>query len=335
MEDYNQQQPYNNQGYGNQNYGNQNYGNQNYGGPNYDYNNNYDPGYDGGGPNKSVKGLKIMIIIMAVILVALSAIYFMQVKQMQEDFAIERDTLTSQLTSLLNDYDTLKTLNDTLSVHYEGERQKADSLLQTLQKERRLSYAKIREYEKKMTYMREVMTGYIRQIDSLNTLNKNLIKENVSYRKEISSANLRAEVAEEKASELSTKVRQGAVIRARGIRLVPLNARDKEVSRVKNASRLRVEFTLAGNDLAEPGERTVYVRITSPDGYVQSNASAATFEFEGERLTYTASRDVDYQNEDLAVGVYYNDGAGFTAGTYRVEVYADGRLAGQSDIVLR
>ena len=77
-----------------------------------------------------------MIIIMAVILVALSAIYFMQVKQMQEDFAIERDTLTSQLTSLLNDYDTLKTLNDTLSVHYEGERQKADSLLQTLQKER-------------------------------------------------------------------------------------------------------------------------------------------------------------------------------------------------------
>ena len=178
MEDYNQQQPYNNQGYGNQNYGNQNYGNQNYGGPNYDYNNNYDPGYDGGGPNKSVKGLKIMIIIMAVILVALSAIYFMQVKQMQEDFAIERDTLTSQLTSLLNDYDTLKTLNDTLSVHYEGERQKADSLLQTLQKERRLSYAKIREYEKKMTYMREVMTGYIRQIDSLNTINKKLVSEN-------------------------------------------------------------------------------------------------------------------------------------------------------------
>ena len=121
----------------------------------------------------------------------------------------------------------------------------------------------------------------------------------------------------------------------KNIRLVPLNARDKEVSRVKNASRLRVEFTLAGNDLAEPGERTVYVRITSPDGYVQSNASAATFEFEGERLTYTASRDVDYQNEDLAVGVYYNDGAGFTAGTYRVEVYADGRLAGQSDSVLR
>lgn len=142
-------------------------------------------------------------------------------------------------------------------------------------------------------------------------------------------------MAEEKASELSTKVRQGAVIRARDIRLVALNARDKEVSRVKNAARLRVDFTLAANDLAEPGERTIYVRITSPDGYVQSNAAAATFEFEGERLTYTASRDVDYKNEDLGVGIFYNDGSGFTAGTYRVEIYVDGRLAGQNDIVLR
>ena len=228
----------------------------------------------------------------------------------------------------MEDFDNLQISNDSISQSLGLERSRADSLMERLTKERSWSYAKIKKYEKEIGTMRTSMRGYLRQIDSLNTLNKNLIKENVSYRKEISSANLRAEVAEEKASELSTKVRQGAVIRARGIRLVPLNARDKEVSRVKNASRLRVEFTLAGN-------RTVYVRITSPDGYVQSNASAATFEFEGERLTYTASRDVDYQNEDLAVGVYYNDGAGFTAGTYRIEVYADGRLAGQSDIVLR
>ena len=312
MEDYNQQQPYNNQGYGNQNYGNQNYGNQNYGGPNYDYNNNYDPGYDGGGPNKSVKGLKIMIIIMAVILVALSAIYFMQVKQMQEDFAIERDTLTSQLTSLLNDYDTLKTLNDTLSVHYEGERQKADSLLQTLQKERRLSYAKIREYEKKMTYMREVMTGYIRQIDSLNTINKKLVSENSSIRKKILDYRLRAESAEEKSQELSTKVRQGSVIRARDIRLV----------------------ALVGNELSTPGERNVYTQIIGPDGYPLVNGSNALFDFEGSSITYSAMRSVDYQNNDLNVSLFYN-GPGITSGKYQVKIYTDGHMIGSSEISLR
>ena len=287
---------------------------------------------------KSIRGYRIVIIILSVILAALSVLYFSIHRQQMLDNELlqaDRDSIQNDLGRLMTDYDGLRISNDSISAGLTLERERADSLMTRLKKERSWNLAKIKQYEKEVGTLRTIMKGYVKQIDSLNTLNKKLIKENVGFRKEISSANLRAEVAEEKASELSTKVRQGAVIRARGIRLVPLNARDKEVSRVKNASRLRVEFTLAGNDLAEPGERTVYVRITSPDGYVQSNASAATFEFEGERLTYTASRDVDYQNEDLAVGVYYNDGAGLTAGTYRVEVYADGRLAGQSDIVLR
>lgn len=77
---------------------------------------------------------------------------------------------------------------------------------------------------------------------------------------------------------------------------------------MKNASRLRVEFTLAGNDLAEPGERTGLRAHHLARRVRAVQCIGATFEFEGERLTYTASRDVDYQNEDLAVGVYYNDG---------------------------
>ena len=89
-------------------------------GPNYDYGSYGNDPYGEGGPNKSVKGLKIMIVIMALILAALSAIYFLQVKQMKDDFAIERDTLTRQLTSLMNDYDTLKTMNDTLGLPEAG-----------------------------------------------------------------------------------------------------------------------------------------------------------------------------------------------------------------------
>lgn len=131
------------------------------------------------------------------------------------------------------------------------------------------------------------MRGYLHQIDSLNTLNKKLIDENVSYRKEITTAQMRAEMAEEKAQELNNKVRQGSVINARGIRMVALNARSKEVSRIKNAERLRVDFTLTANALATPGEKTIYVRILSPDGYVLSSESVPTFEFEGERLSYS------------------------------------------------
>ena len=253
---------------------------------------------------------------------------------MKDDFAIERDTLTRQLTSLMNDYDTLKTMNDTLAVHYEGVKHQADSLLDKLQKERRLSYSKIRNYEKQMSYMRTVMEGYIRQIDSLDRINKKLVNENTTIRKMITTYKLRAETAEEKSQELSTKVRQGAVIRARDIRLLALSKSDREVSRASRAERLRVDLVLVGNELAEPGERTVYVQIVGPDGYVLANASNALFDFEGDKITFSAARQVDYQNNDLSVSLFYN-GSGITSGKYRVKIYTDGNLIGSNEIILR
>ena len=45
-----------------------------------------------------------------------------------------------------------------------------------------------------------------------------------------------------------------------------------------------------------------------------------SFEYEGERLTYSAMREVDYQNQDLEVGIYFTS-SGFAAGTYRMELY--------------
>ena len=54
-----------------------------------------------------------------------------------------------------------------------------------------------------------------------------------------------------------------------------------------------------------------------------------TFDFEGERLSYSAMREVDYQNQDLEVGIYYNS-TGFAAGAYTVQLFCDGRLIGTS-----
>ena len=181
---------------------------------NQGYNQGYDPGYGGyppqqTPPQKSIKGLKIMIVILAVILGALSVLYFTQVKQMQADYAEARDTLTARLTMMLANYDTLSTENDTLAQHLTTERFKADSLLETLKNERVLTRRKIKDYEKRLGYMRTVMEGYIHQIDSLNTLNQKLVNENITYRKQITSARLRADKAEEKAQELSTKDAEG------------------------------------------------------------------------------------------------------------------------------
>ena len=286
----------------------------------------------------SIRGYRIVIIILSVILVALSALYYGIHRQQMRDNELlqaDRDSIQSDLGRLMTDYDNLQISNDSISANLTIERERADSLMTRLKKERSWNLAKIKQYEKEVGSLRSIMKSYVRQIDSLNTLNKKLIKENVSYRKEISSANLRAEMAEEKAAELDNKVRIGAVLRARNISLTALNVNSREVTRVKNASRLRVDFVLSANELAEPGNKAIYVRITSPDGYVLTTEEMPTFEFEGERLSYSAMREVEYDNtKDLDVGIFYTS-KGFTAGTYRIQLYCEGRLIGQAEIAMR
>lgn len=283
--------------------------------------------------NKAVRGYRIVIIILAVILVALSAVYFNMHRQQQTEYALleeDRTKIKGDLDSLIVSFDDLKIQNDSIASSLE----EANKIMEQLKNERRLNYAKIRQYQKEVGTLRTVMQGYIRQIDSLNTINKKLTKENISYKKEISSAQLRAEMAEERAEELNNKVRVGSVIRARSIGIEMLNAKKKPVTRVKNAGALRVNFVLGGNELAEPGQKTIYLCLTSPDGYVLSSPDAASFTFETEQKIYSAKRDLDYQNDDLGASIYYT-GSGFTAGTYHVELYCDGRLIGQTDVALR
>ena len=286
---------------------------------------------------KSIRGYRIVIIILSVILVALSILYFSIHRQQMLDNELlqaDRDSIQNDLGRLMNDYDNLRVSNDSISASLSVERERADSLMTRLKKERSWNLAKIKQYEREVGTLRTAMKDYIRQIDSLNTLNQKLISENVSYRKEISSANLRAEMAEEKAAELDNKVKVGSVLRARDIRLEALNDRGKAVSRIKNASRLRVDFVLSANELAMPGNKAIYLRIISPDGYVLTTEAMPSFEFEGERLTYSAMREVDYQNQDLEVGIYFTS-SGFAAGTYRMELYTEGRLIGQAQVVMR
>lgn len=301
---------------------------------NTEFEEDYTPRPDSG---KSIRGYRIVIIILSVILVAISALYFGIHRQQMLDNELlraDRDSIQNDLGRLMEDYDNLHVANDSISASLDIERGRADSLMNQLRKERRWSLAKIKQYEKEVGTLRTVMRGYLHQIDSLNSLNQKLITENISYRKEISSATLRAEMAEEKAAELDNKVRAGAVIKARGIRLTGLNSRNKEVSRIRNAERVRVDFVLTANELTTPGNKAVYMRLTSPDGYVLTTEAMPTFEYEGERLSYSAMREVDYQNQDLEVGIYF-DSSGFAAGTYLVQLYCDGYMIGSAEIAMR
>lgn len=305
--------------------------NKDYNNEDYDYQNDV---------RKSLLGYKIVICILAVILAALSVLYYninrkqrTEYQELETELEMQRDSLKENINSLISEYRDKEFQNDTITANLRAELENAYALRDQLENERRLNYNKLRSYEKELGTLRSVLKSYLRQIDSLNNVNQKLITENTGYRQQISTANQRAEMAEEKSSELTNIIQQGSIIHARGISITPLNARGKDISKVKSAAKLRVDMTLTANSIAKAGERPIYVRILA-DGYVLTPENTPHFTYEGGQLPYTAEREVDYQNEDLDVTVFY-DGSGFAAGTYKVEVYTDGYLIGSKEIALK
>ena len=289
---------------------------------------------------RTSNGFMICAIILLVLLIP--AAYFsvtlgMQKKTIEDNLEIvesarrifedENSVLQRNAEDLVTELESLKDKNDTMMLKY----QEAVVMLEQLQKEKTYNYEQLAKYKKEVAMLRDVMKGYLRQIDSLNTINSNLQAQNIKYKKEINTAQLRADVAEEKADELNTKVRIGSVIQASGIRMTALNAKSNEVKRMKLAKRLKVDFDLTANELAEPGEKSIYLRITGPDGYLLAPSEVILFNFEGDEMRASAVRKVDYENESVPVSIFY-DGESFTNGTYSVDIYVDGRLSGTMEI---
>ncbi len=286
---------------------------------------------------KTMKGYRIVIGVLTVVLVAVSALYYNIHQQQLAEYELldaERATLEANLSALNADYTKLKAENAELSLSLEAERLRVDSLLAVLKKERSLNYSKIRRYENELSSLRAVMKDYLAQIDSLNALNRKLIDENVVYKKKVSASELRAEQAENKAKQLNSRVEMGSKLSAQQIEVVAVNSKGREQSRVKKADKLSVDFILGANKLAKAGNVTLYAQVTSPDGYVISTASLPSVNVGGEKVTYSASRKVDYKNDALSVSIFV-EGEGFTAGLYKVKVYTDKELIGASEITLQ
>lgn len=289
---------------------------------------------------RSSVGFLTVAVVLLIILIPLTIFAvknYGKVKTIEQDYALvesarrlfeeQNNMLQRDAESLVEELEQYKSKNDTMMQKY----QEAVVMLEQLQKEKTYNYNQLAKYRREVDMLKGAMKGYLRQIDSLNDINTDLQAKNVAYEKERTGYQERAEKAEEKAEELNTKVRIGSVIRTGGVRIVALNDNGKNVKRIKVASRLRVDFELTANELAEPGEKTIYVCITDPDGYILSPADKMIpFTFEGEGRTASAMRKVSYENESVPVSVFY-DGSAFQKGTYKVDIYIEGRHCGSGN----
>lgn len=287
---------------------------------------------------KSGKGLTILLTIIALILLAAVVVLFYrlndtkkQANETEKYLETQKKSLTTELQDLIGEYDNLKGNNDSLNTKLSEQQEKIKKLLSY----QASNVQKITLYEKELKTLREVLKSYIAQVDSLSNQNQQLVKENTDVKGKLDVArdeNTKLSVEKE---DLSSKVQKAAVITASNIAVTPLNKRGKDEDKSTRITKIKVCFTLRENAIAAAGTKDVFIRITRPDDMVLAYSESDVFTFQGEQIVYSAKRQVEYDNKDLDVCIFWDNNNKIITGTYTVDIFTDGALIGTTKFTIK
>lgn len=287
----------------------------------------------------------ILGVSIALILILGAFIYFQfskiseaenQLVELTQVMEFEKQQSIEEYEKLAMEYEEfyIETSNDSLLKLFDEEKQKVQQLLQELKTVKATNARRIKELQKELGTVRGVLKSYIYKVDSLNTVNDNLKKENVKVKKQIAEAQEIKRQLEEKTNELDAKINLASILEADEIQIKTLNKKGKVTKSLKRITNIEICFQVLRNITAERGYKTVYIRIADANGEVLTTETN-TFEFEGKELIYSAKKEIEYNGENTPVCMYYKVTKPLQTGSYSIAIFAEGNLIGTTGIVLK
>ncbi|MBV6484453.1 MAG: hypothetical protein KFKLKKLM_00959 [Flavobacteriales bacterium] len=253
------------------------------------------------------------------------------------DVSTERDNVKAELEEMLAQYNALETTNGEIKAELEAEKAKIEELLKNIKNKDWT----IHKLKKETETLRTIMKGFVVQIDSLNTVNKELRAEKEVVQGELKSERNKTESLTKEKENLTNKVTIASYLKTVGLKTYGVRVKGdntgKENDKAKRIDKIRTEFTVLKNEITPPGDKWFYVRILTPDGKVLSEKTddSNKFDFNGVKGLYTSKKQINYQNQEIQVTIDWKKIEEFPIGEYNVEVYADGVDIGKTKFTLK
>lgn len=222
--------------------------------------------------------------------------------------------------------------NDSLVQQYNAARLKVEGLLRELSAEKASNSqnrARIKQLEGEIASLKKIVRHYLEEI-------KRLGEENEGLRREIEQVTQRNEQLASTAAtvqrdneQLTQTVAKAKRLSLSGLSFQAYNKKGKVEKKVSKAKSLGASFTINPNNTASAGSKTVYMRIISPEGDLLGGGP--TFSFDGKSLASSGAREIQYDNGEQNVSIYWQTNTTLTPGDYQVEIFCDGnRLASRN-----
>jgi hypothetical protein len=248
--------------------------------------------------------------------------------------------LRADFQNMLDTYDALIKKDASKSDSLTVQKVKIQGLLDELNNNKKKSAQDIARLRRENETLRQIMIGYVKQIDELNTLNLKLESDLDETTNKLTTAESEREQFRQESEANAEQVRKGSKLSAYGISStglrMKLNNTVEPTTKAKSTVQIRSSFTIGENAIAAPGAKTVYLSVTDPEGRVMQRSSGSVVQTDSGAVPYSDKKEINYQNKAVDVSIFYNlDGAEPSKGTYKVRLYCDGQLIGTDSFTLK
>ena len=254
-----------------------------------------------------------------------------EMKEMVEIMEFEKEQLEDEYEQLAIQFDGFQTQdihNDSLVELLAKEQQRVQDLREELRITKVTNARRIAELKKELATVRQVMVSYVHQIDSLDRTNKRLVAENQQVKQQYQEVARQAQQLEEERTQLAEVVSRASMLEINHFQMTPLNKRDRKTTIYNQIQKLQFDYTVARNITNQPGMKTLYMRITRPDGEVMQKSVNDVFSFENSEISYSVSKDFEYAGEEISGSLYWIVEEILQIGWYNADFFVDGELIG-------
>ena len=246
--------------------------------------------------------------------------------------------LRKDFNSMLATYDALIEKDASKAKELNAQKDEIQRLIDDLDKSERtgkMRASMIAKLKKENNGLREIMRGYVYEIDSLNTLTYGLKNDLDETTMNLGQTTAQRDSARQIADERGMKIKEGQKLNAyqfesSGLRQ-KLNNEMVAESRARKVVQIRSKFTIGKNTIADAGNKTVY-----PSGKTLQSSSSNVTAVESGQVAYSDKKTINYNNQSIDVAVYYSlRGQELSKGNYTVKIYCQGQLIGTDNFTLK
>ena len=276
--------------------------------------------------------------IVAAVLVWINLQQKAEMKEMVEIMEFEKEQLEDEYEELAIQFDGYQSQdihNDSLVQLLAKEQQRVQDLREELRITKVTNARRIAELKKELATVREVMVSYVHQIDSLDRTNKRLVAENRQVKQQYQEVARQAQQLEEERTQLAEVVSRASMLEIEHFEMIALNKRDRKTTIYNQIQKLQFDYTIGRNITNKPGMKTLYMRITRPDGEVMQKSVNDVFAFENSEIAYSVSKDFEYAGEEISSSLYWLVEEILQIGWYNADFFVDGELIGSFPFEIR